>query len=189
MEIRVIRTKLDGVVVIETAFAQDERGFFLESYHKQRYQERGIAYEFVQDNHSRSARNVLRGIHYQDMTAPQAKLVRCTVGAILDVAVDLRAGSPTFGQWIGVELSAENKQQLLVPVGFGHGFVTLSDFAEVQYKCDAYYTPSAESAIAWDDPEIGIAWPVTEPILSARDQAAMSFATYRANPAFHFTES
>lgn len=186
MDMRVVPTKLDGVVVIETAFARDERGFFIESYHKERYREHGITDDFVQDNHSRSARNVLRGLHYQDMSAPMAKLVRCTAGAILDIAVDLRAGSPTFGQWVGEELTAENMKQLLAPVGFAHGFVTLSDFAEVQYKCSGYYAPAAEGAIAWDDPELAIAWPVGAPILSARDRAAPSFATYRERPAFRY---
>lgn len=186
MEIRVVPTRLDGVVVIETEFARDERGFFIESYHKRRYAEHGIADEFVQDNHSRSARNVLRGLHYQDLTAPMAKLVRCVAGAIFDVAVDLRAGSPTFGQWVGVELTAENKRQLLAPVGFAHGFVALTEGAEVVYKCSGYYAPAAEGVLAWDDPEVGVAWPVGDPILSGRDRAGISLARYRENPAFHY---
>lgn len=186
MEIRVVPTDLAGVVAIETEFVRDERGFFIESYNRRQYREHGIDYDFVQDNHSRSARNVVRGLHYQGPPAPQAKLVRCTAGAILDVAVDLRAGSPTFGRWVAVELTAENMKQLLLPPGFAHGFATLSAFADVQYKCDAYYTPAAEGAVRWDDPEIGIAWPVAEPVLSGRDREAMSLATYRANPAFHY---
>lgn len=186
MEIRIVPTRLDGVVVVETAFVQDERGFFIETYHKRRYAEHGLDLEFVQDNHSRSGRGVLRGLHYQDMTAPMAKLVRCSAGAILDVAVDLRVGSPTFGQWTAVELTAANMKQLLTPVGFGHGFVTLSDYAEVQYKCSNYYAPPAEGAIAWDDPDLAIAWPVQAPILSQRDSAAMSLQEYLKNPAFTY---
>ena len=186
MEIRVIPTRLDGVVVIETAYVQDERGFLIETYHRRRYAEHGIADEFVQDNHSRSGRNVLRGLHYQDLTAPMAKLVRCTAGAIYDVAVDLRVGAPTFGQWVGVELTAENKQQLLVPVGFAHGFVALTEGAELQYKLSGYYTPSAEGAIAWNDPDLAIDWPVRDPTLSQRDRAAMSLKDYLANPAFRW---
>lgn len=187
MDIHVVPTKLDGVVVIETDFVHDERGFFIESYHKQRYREHGLAHEFVQDNHSRSAKNVLRGLHYQDMTAPIDKLVRCIVGAILDVAVDLRVGSPTFGQWVAVELTADNMKQFLVPVGFAHGFVALSEFAEIYYKCTGYYAPGAEGALAWNDPALAIDWPVADPVLSSRDQAGMSFAEYRQNPAFRYT--
>ena len=146
----------------------------------------GVTDEFVQDNHSRSAKGVLRGIHYQDMSAPMAKLVRCTVGRILDVAVDLRADSPTYGKWWASELNDQNMHQLLVPVGFGHAFVTLSDVAEVQYKCSGYYTPSSEGAVAWNDPELAIDWPITSPTVSAKDQQAQSFAAYRQRPAFRY---
>jgi len=142
--------------------------------------------EFVQDNHSRSAHGVLRGIHYQDMSAPMAKLVRCTLGRILDVAVDLRAGSPTFGRWWAAELSADNRRQLLVPVGFGHAFLTLSDIAEVQYKCSGYYTPAAEGAIAWNDPEVAIDWPIKDPTVSAKDRGAPTLEAYRTSPAFSY---
>jgi dTDP-4-dehydrorhamnose 3,5-epimerase len=131
---------------------------------------------------------VLRGIHYQGMSAPMAKLVRCTVGRILDVAVDLRAGSPTFGRWWATELSAENLRQLLVPVGFGHAFLTLSDVAEVQYKCSGYYTPAAEGTIVWNDPELAIDWPIAAPLVSTKDQAAPSLESYRKSPAFSYTE-
>jgi dTDP-4-dehydrorhamnose 3,5-epimerase len=186
MDIRVIPTKLEGVVLIDTDFFRDERGFFIENYHKRTYEEAGIVYDFVQDNHSRSARKVLRGLHYQDMTAPMGKLVRCTVGAILDVAVDLRVGSPTFGQWVGEELSADNMRQIMVPAGFGHGFLTLSDFAEVHYKCTGFYTPSSEGTVAWDDREIGIEWPISDPVLSGRDQKGMSLQEYLQTPAFHW---
>ncbi|HET8632223.1 MAG TPA: dTDP-4-dehydrorhamnose 3,5-epimerase [Thermomicrobiales bacterium] len=184
MEIHVIPTKLDGAAIVETDFVQDERGFFVETYHQENYRRHGIVEEFVQDNHSRSARGVLRGLHYQDLTAPMTKLVRCTAGAILDVAVDLRVGSPTFGQWVAAELTAENKRQFLVPVGFGHAFLALTDGAEVQYKCSGYYTPSAEGAIRWNDPDLAIEWPVADPILSARDRAAMSLQDYLRDPAF-----
>lgn len=187
MDIRVVPTKLDGVVIVDTDFVRDERGFFIETYHKRRFAEHGLDYGFVQDNHSRSGRGVLRGIHYQDLTAPMAKLVRCTLGCVFDVAVDLRVGSPTFGRWIGVELSAQNMTQLMVPVGFGHAFLTLSDVAEVQYKCTGYYTPSAEACLAWNDPDIGIEWPTsTPPILSARDREGVSLKQYLQNPAFTY---
>jgi len=180
------KTPLEGVSVIDIKFFRDERGFFIENYHKQRFLEVGIADEFVQDNHSRSTAKVLRGLHYQDMTAPMGKLVRCTVGAIFDVAVDLRVGSPTFGKWFGIELTAENMKQIFVPPGFAHGFVTLSDVAEVQYKCTGFYTPSSEGTLAWNDAEVGIAWPLKDPILSRRDSNGMSLRQYLAEPAFHY---
>ena len=173
--------------MIEPDVFRDDRGFFFESYHKQRFAELGVTDEFVQDNHSRSMLGVLRGIHYQDMSAPMAKLVRCTLGRILDVAVDLRAGSPTFGRWSAAELSADNKRQLLVPVGFGHAFLTLSDVAEVQYKCSGFYTPGAEGAIVWNDPELAIDWPIKDPVVSAKDRAAPSLRSYRKTPAFSYT--
>ncbi len=165
---------------------RDERGFFLESYHRQRYEEHGISDEFVQDNHSRSARGVLRGIHYQDRSAPMSKLVRCTAGSILDVAVDLRAGSPTFGRFVAEELTGENMRQLFVPVGFGHAFLTISETADVQYKCGGYYAPAAEATIAWNDRDIGVPWPTAEPILSGKDRQAQSLAQYAKHPAFRF---
>jgi len=177
---------MEGVVVIETDFFRDERGFFIENYHKRRFMTNGLNYEFVQDNHSRSAYKVLRGFHYQDMSAPMGKLVRCTLGKILDVVVDLRLESPTLGQWIGVELSAENMKQLMVPVGFGHAFITLSDFAEVQYKCTGYYTSSSEGTIAWHDPDIAVDWPVKDPILSNRDKNGMSLKEYLKKSAFTY---
>lgn len=207
MDIRIIPTRLTGVVIVETDFARDDRGFFFETYHRRRYAEHGIDCEFVQDNHSRSAAGVLRGIHYQAMPAPMAKLVRCSAGRVFDVAVDLRVGSPTFGRWVGTELSVENMRQLFLPVGFGHAFLTLTEGAEFQYKCTNYYTPSAEGAIAWDDPEIGIEWPLdrvewaagatrvpTEdvyrefriPVLSKRDANAMSLREYLRRPAFKY---
>lgn len=189
MEIHVRPTKLEGVVVVETEFFRDERGFFIENYHKQRYAEHGIREEFVQDNHSRSSRGVLRGLHYQDMTAPMGKLVRCTAGAIWDVAVDLRMGSPTFGQWVAEELTEDNMLQLMVPAGFGHGFVALSESADVQYKCSGLYTPSSEGTIAWNDPDIGIGWPIATPSLSKRDEQGTSLARYMEGPAFRYGET
>lgn len=186
MDITVIPTKLSGVVLIRTDYFRDERGFFIENYHRERYAAHGITHEFVQDNHSGSGERVLRGIHYQDMTAPMGKLVRCTEGAIFDVAVDLRVGSPTLGQWVGVELSAENQDQLMVPAGFGHAFVALSSFAQVAYKCTGYYTPSAEGTIKWDDPDLAIAWPVRDPVVSQRDDNGVCFQEYLKRPAFRF---
>jgi dTDP-4-dehydrorhamnose 3,5-epimerase len=186
MEILVHNTPLPGVLEIEIKYFRDERGFFIESYHRRRFAEAGITAEFVQDNHSQSAGGVLRGLHYQDMTAPMGKLVRCTLGAVFDVAVDLRTGSPTFGQWYGLELSAENMKELYVPVGFAHGFATLTEWADVQYKCTGYYTPEAEGVLAWNDPEVGVAWPIAEPILSRRDSQGRSLRQYLEHPAFHY---
>src|SRR5438128_3756974 len=133
----------------------------MESYNRQAYWDAGVEVDFVQDNQSRSTVNVLRGLHYQDLTAPAAKLVRCTRGAILDVAADLRLGEPSFGEWVAIELSEANLKQVFIPVGFAHGFISLTDPADVQYKTSSYYLPSAERTIRWDDPDLAIAWPVT----------------------------
>ena len=184
MDITVTQTPLEGVVIVDTDFFADERGFFIEAYHKRRYAESGIDYDFVQDNHSRSQKGVLRGFHYQSQEAPMGKLVRCTRGTIFGVAVDLRTASPTCGQWFGIELSEENMRQLMVPSGFGHAFLTLSDSAEVQYKCTGFYDPPSEGTIAWNDAEIGVFWPLEAPTLSARDQHGMSYRDYLSNPAF-----
>jgi dTDP-4-dehydrorhamnose 3,5-epimerase len=181
-----IPTPLEGLFVVDVPVFRDARGFFLESYHRRKFAELGCTAEFVQDNHSRSAAGVVRGLHYQDLTAPMAKLVRCTRGVIFDVAVDLRVGSPTFGRWYGLELSEENARQLFVPVGFGHGFAVLSDWADVQYKCTGFYTPAAEGGVAWDDPEIGISWPVKTPLVSPRDRTGLSLRQYQAQPVFHY---
>lgn len=186
MEITVTPTALAGVLLIDTHYFEDERGFFLESYHRARFAEHGLDVEFVQDNHSSSRRGVLRGIHWQDLRAPMGKLVRCTRGEIQDVVVDLRVGSPTFARWIDVDLTAANKRQLWVPPGFGHAFAVLSEEAEVQYKCTAYYAPDAEATLAWDDPELDIGWRVAEPQVSARDRAGMSLADYRGRPSFTY---
>ena len=182
----VTRTPLQGVLLIDPPVFPDERGFFLVTWNQQDYVEAGIQQMFVQDAHSGSHRGVLRGLHYQDMTAPLCKLVRCTVGSIFDVAVDLRSGSPTFGQWAGAELSADNKLQIFIPAGFAHGFQATSEVVEVQYKQTGYYTPSAEGTIAWNDPHVGVAWPIDEPILSGRDQQGTRFEDYAQRPVFHY---
>ncbi len=166
----ITRTKLDGVVIIEPAVFGDKRGFFMESWSRRAFAAAGLDYDFVQDNHSASTvKGTLRGIHFQRGEAAQAKLVRCTKGAVLDVAVDLRPDSPTYKQWIGVELSADNKRQLLIPRGFGHGFLTLTDEVEFMYKADNFYAPEADGGIRWNDPELAIDWGIDEPILSDKD--------------------
>ena len=168
---KITKTKLDGVVVIEPDVFGDNRGFFMESWNKKKMEEAGLFYDFVQDNHSKSTvKGTLRGIHFQKGDKAQAKLVRCVKGAVLDVAVDLRKNSPTFKQWVGVELSEENKKQLLIPRGFGHGFLTLTDDVEFLYKADNYYAPEADAGIRWNDPDIGVAWGVENPILSEKDK-------------------
>jgi dTDP-4-dehydrorhamnose 3,5-epimerase len=166
-----LATPLDGVILVEPDVHGDTRGYFLETWHARRYAEGGIAVDFVQDNASRSVRGTLRGLHYQEPDA-QGKLVRVAVGAVFDVAVDVRRGSPGFGRWYGVELSSENHRQLWVPPGFAHGFCVLSEYADFVYKCTAYYSPTSERALRWDDPDIGIEWPIRDPILSAKDRAA-----------------
>ena len=165
------KTKLEGVVVITPDVFGDHRGFFMESWSEHKMEEAGLHYNFVQDNHSMSSvKGTLRGIHFQKGDKAQAKLVRCVKGAVLDVAVDLRHASPTYKQWVAVELSAENKKQLMIPRGFGHGFVTLTDEVEFLYKADNYYAPEADGGIRWNDPEIGVDWGVENPILSAKDE-------------------
>ena len=168
----VIKTKLDDCVIIEPKVFGDERGFFLESFQAERYtSEAGITLPFVQDNHSRSSKSVLRGLHFQK-TKPQGKLVRVVRGQVYDVAVDIRKGSPTYGQWEGLILSEENKTQLWVPPGFAHGFVVLSDTADFEYKCTDYYDPSDEGGILWNDSDLDIPWPIDNPILSNKDASA-----------------
>lgn len=166
---KVIKTKLDGCVIIEPNVFGDDRGFFLETFQAARYgDEAGIDLPFVQDNHSRSAKGVLRGLHFQK-TKPQGKLVRVVRGEVYDVAVDIRDGSKTFGQWEAVLLSEENKKQFWVPPGFAHGFVVLTDTADFEYKCTDYYDPSDEGSILWSDPDLGISWPIDNPVLSDKD--------------------
>lgn len=166
-----IKNEIPGLVLVEPTVHHDGRGFFFETYHAERYRKGGIAVEFVQDNQSRSTRGTLRGLHAQT-NRPQDKLVRVLMGEIYDVAVDVRRGSPTFGQYFGATLSAENFHQLFVPVGFVHGFVVTSEIADVEYKCSDFYDPGGEMGVAWNDPDIGIPWPVEVPILSDKDAAA-----------------
>jgi dTDP-4-dehydrorhamnose 3,5-epimerase len=168
--VQVAKTKLEGVLLVKPRVFSDDRGFFFESYNEKALADNDIALHFVQDNHSRSGKNVLRGLHYQ-IQQPQGKLVRAVLGEIFDVAVDLRRSSATFGQWIGEVLSAENKEMLWVPPGFAHGFLVLSNWAEVLYKATDYYAPQSERTIRWDDPDIGIDWPLGgDPQLSAKDK-------------------
>lgn len=168
-----IETKLEGVYIVEPKVFGDHRGFFMESWSQRAFEEAGLHYTFVQDNHSSSTvKGTLRGIHFQRGEKAQAKLVRCARGAVLDVAVDLRPSSPTYKQWVGVELSAENKRQLLIPRGFGHGFVTLTDDVEFLYKADNYYAPEADGGIRWNDPELNVDWGTENPVLSQKDAIA-----------------
>ena len=165
---RVEPSSLPGVLVIEPDVHEDSRGFFLETYHADRYREHGITVPFVQDNHSRSIGGTLRGLHLQ-VRRPQGKLIRVIEGEIFDVAVDVRRGSPTFGRWVGVNLSAANFRQCFIPPGFAHGFCVVTPVAQVEYKCTDVYDPGSEIGIAWNDPTIGIAWPLAAPTLSPRD--------------------
>ena len=170
---KVTETALKGVYVVEPQVFGDARGWFMESWSKKKLAEAGIKVDFVQDNHSFSAqKGTLRGLHYQLNPMCQAKMLRCTRGRIFDVAVDIRKGSPQYGQWVGVELSADNKKQMYIPRGFAHGFITLTDDVEVQYKADNYYAPECDGNIRWDDPAIGIKWPLTPVILSDKDRNA-----------------
>jgi len=173
--LKVLQTELPGVLVIEPTVHRDARGFFVETYQAKRYAEAGVDATFVQDNHSCSARGTVRGLHAQ-LARPQAKLVRVLRGAIWDVVVDVRRGSPTFKRWIGVELTQDNFRQIYVPIGFAHGFCVTSDVAEVEYKCSDYYQPGDELGLAWNDPELAIPWPVAEPLLSDKDRAGKPLA-------------
>lgn len=170
---KVIDTKIADVKIIEPKVFGDERGFFLETFQSEKYKrELNIKDDFVQDNHSRSAKNVLRGLHFQRRN-PQGKLVRVVKGEVFDVAVDIRPESPTFKQWVGVYLSEDNKTQFWIPPGLAHGFVVISDYADFEYKCTNYYDPESEGCLFWNDPEIGIDWPVTNPILSEKDKLGL----------------
>ena len=176
---KISHSKLKGCVIIEPRIFGDERGFFLETFQAVRYeQEAGIDLPFVQDNHSRSAWGVLRGLHFQK-TKPQGKLVRVVRGEVYDVAVDIRKKSATFGEWEGVILSEDNKKQFWVPPGFAHGFVVLSDTADFEYKCTDYYDPSDEGSILWSDPDLDISWPITNPVLSTKDKSAKRLVDLR----------
>ena len=172
---RVTETSLPGVLLIEPVVHRDGRGFFVETYHIDRYRECGIAAPFVQDNHSRSIQGTLRGLHLQ-LQRPQGKLLRVIEGEVFDVAVDVRRGSPAFGRWVSVNLSADNFRQVYVPPGFAHGFYVISPIAQVEYKCTDVYDPASEIGIAWNDPAIGIEWPARDPLLSPRDRAHPTLA-------------
>lgn len=171
MAVKVTELELPGVLLFEPKVFGDDRGFFLETFHQQRYAEAGLTQPFVQDNLSRSRKGSLRGLHFQE-PRPQGKLVQVLDGAVWDVAVDLRQGSPTFGRWLGMELSSANRRQLWVPPGFAHGFCVLSESADFFYKCTDFYAPAHERAIRWDDPDVGIRWPIESPLLSPKDAAA-----------------
>ena len=175
MSLQIAATRLEGVVAVEPTVHGDERGFLVETYSEKEWRDAGIATPFVQHNHSRSVRNTLRGLHFQT-TPGQAKLVRCVRGRIFDVAVDLRRGSGTFGEWEGHVLDDESHRQLFVPAGFGHGFCVLSEIADVSYLLSSVYDPATEAGIAWDDPDVGVEWPVDEPLLSQRDVSAPRLA-------------
>jgi dTDP-4-dehydrorhamnose 3,5-epimerase len=173
--VKTVATELPGVLVVEADVWRDQRGFFLETYHAPKFKALGISATFVQDNHSRSTRGTLRGLHLQ-VSRPQAKLIRVIAGEIFDVAVDVRRGSPTFGRWVGIPLSAESFRQVYVPEGFAHGFAVTSDIADVVYKCTEVYDPAGEVSILWNDPELAIGWPVSSPVLSDRDRSAPPIA-------------
>lgn len=167
----IVKTKLDGVVILIPKVFGDHRGFFMESWSRRTMEAARLHYDFVQDNHSLSTvKGTMRGIHFQRGDKAQAKLVRCVRGAVLDVAVDLRHDSSTYRQWVAVELSEENKKQLLIPRGFGHGFVTLTDHVEFLYKADNYYAPEADGGVRWNDPDIAVDWGIEDPILSEKDK-------------------
>lgn len=179
----VIETLLPGVLILEPKVWADSRGFFMETYHAERFRQIGIDLPFVQDNHSRSARGVLRGLHFQEPNS-QGKLIRCTSGALFDVAVDVRRGSPNFGKWFGLELSAENRRMLWVPPGFAHGFCAVSDVADLVYKCTDFYNPESDRSILWNDPDLGIEWPIASPLLSPKDAAAPRLKEAKVLPQF-----
>ena len=173
--VRIVETALPGVLIVEPELFRDARGFFLETYHARKYAALGILRPFVQDNHSFSVRGTLRGLHAQ-RARPQGKLVRAADGEVFDVAVDIRRGSPAFGRWVGVTLTGESGRQLYLPPGFAHGFCVRSQTAHVEYKCTDFYDPTDELTVRWDDPDLGIVWPVAAPILSPRDAAAPRLA-------------
>jgi dTDP-4-dehydrorhamnose 3,5-epimerase len=179
--VNIVETAIPGPLIIEPRVFGDDRGFFLESWNAANFRAAGLDLDFVQDNHSRSSRGVLRGLHFQN-PEPQGKLVRVVSGAVYDVAVDLRRSSPDFGKWVGVELSAANKRMFWVPEGFAHGFLTLEDGTDFLYKCTGRYAPEHEHSLAWDDADVGIAWPLDgiTPQLSAKDQAGTPLAAIKA---------
>lgn len=175
-----IETAIEGVIILEPTVFKDERGFFFESYHQEKFSELGIPGHFVQDNHSKSVKGTLRGLHYQ-IRRPQAKLCRVIYGEVLDVAVDIRRGSPTFGKFVSTILSAENMQQIYIPVGFAHGYLVLSETAEFLYKCSNFYDSDSERGVLWNDPAIGINWNVDKPTLSAKDEKHLPLSKIPVN--------
>ena len=184
---QVTKTKLEGVLIIEPKVFGDARGWFMETWSARKFEAAGLNFEFVQDNQSYSAhKGTLRGLHYQTAPFAQAKLVRCTRGKLLDVAVDIREGSETFAQWVAVELTAENKKQLLIPRGFAHGFITLTDDVEIQYKADNFYAPDCDGNIRWDDAQIGIDWPFAPTILADKDAKAPTLSERLARNELRF---
>ncbi len=186
---KVMKTRLNDVFLLEPTVFGDARGWFMESWSSKKLEEAGLFYNFLQDNHSFSAqKGTLRGLHYQKNPMAQAKLLRCTRGEILDVAVDIRKGSPQYAQWVGVRLSATNKRTLLIPRGFAHGFITLTDCVEVQYKADNYYSPECDGNISWQDPKIGINWEITPTVLSEKDATAPTLAEREAELNFVWEE-
>src|SRR5215831_16071475 len=177
MEIRIESTSLQDVVVVVPDIFQDSRGFFTETYREDQFRALGLPTQFVQDNHSRSSKGVVRGLHFQ-WEPPMGKLMRVTAGSAFLVAVDIRKGSPTLGKWVGVEASAENRRQVYAPAGFARGFCALTDNTEIQYKCTGIYNNKGESGIRWNDPAIGVEWPVKDPVVSEKDQKARSLADW-----------
>lgn len=181
MKIQIDSRHLNGIAVISQEVFEDPRGFFMEVYRKDTFESLGIPTDFVQDNHSRSAQGVVRGLHFQ-WDPPMGKLMRVTAGSAFLVAVDIRKGSPTLGKWFGLEVSAQNKKQVWAPAGFARGFCVLSEFAEIQYKCTGHYNKSGESGILWNDPALGIEWPVKDPVLSAKDTTAQTLEQWLNSP-------
>lgn len=181
MQIGVEARKLGEVVILVPEIFEDKRGFFLESFRADQFRSLGLPTEFVQDNHSRSARGVVRGLHFQ-WDPPMGKLMRVTAGSAFVVAVDIRKGSPTLGQWVGIEASSQNRKMMWAPAGFARGFCALTDGTEIQYKCTAIYNPRTESGIRWNDPEIGIRWPTTDVVISDKDRAARTLKEWLASP-------
>ena len=185
MKTTLVSTPIKDLYLVKIDYFQDKRGFFIEPWNKRDFSSAGLSVNFVQEGHSRSRQHVLRGLHYQDSTAPMGKLIRCTQGRIFDVAVDIRLQSSTFGQVFTTILTAEDKLSVYVPIGFAHGFLTLSSFAEVQYKQTGYYEPLAEGTILWNDSQLHIDWPIqSHPLLSERDQNGKTFVEYSKHPAF-----
>jgi dTDP-4-dehydrorhamnose 3,5-epimerase len=181
---KILATEIPGVVVLEPKVFEDQRGFFMETYRKSLFRELGVAADFVQDNHSRSVKNTLRGLHYQ-IQCPQGKLVRVVRGEVFDVAVDLRRDSPTFGRWVGVALSEQNRLQLYIPPGLAHGFCVTSDVAEFVYKCTDYWRPEFERTLLWNDAHVGVKWPACEPLLSDKDRRGLPWSeapVYETSP-------